>query len=88
LKKEWILGFQWIDSEESVIIFQDTHCKPKQRSRKTYDEVSYGSKSKTGNIDQNNCDRTRCKVHAISFSGTQGSFFLFYDTMSFEDKRK
>jgi hypothetical protein len=75
-----------LDTTPGTLKHSDT--KPKQRSRKTYDEVSYGSKSKTGNIDQNNCDRTRCKVHAISFSGTQGSFFLFYDTMSFEDKRK
>jgi hypothetical protein len=63
----------------------DNH--PKQRSRKP-DEVSNRTRSKTGNVDQSVGDRTRSKVHALSFSRIQDNFFPSYDAMNFEDKRK
>jgi hypothetical protein len=46
--------------------------QPKQRSRNP-DEVSNRTRSNTGS--QNNGDRTRSKVHAMSSSYNQGKFF-------------
>jgi hypothetical protein len=49
-----------LDTIPGVAIHSDS--QPKQRSRKSNDDVSNKTRSKAGNIDQNIGDRTRSKV--------------------------
>jgi hypothetical protein len=57
----------------------------KQRSRKSYDDVSNMTRSKAGNMNQNIGDRTRSKIHFIQKSGFQGNIFPLHDAVKFED---
>jgi hypothetical protein len=62
--------------------------QPKHGSRRPNDEVCNRTRSTTGCIDQNVGDRTRSKVHAMSFSRIHGNFFPLYDEIKFEDNKK
>jgi hypothetical protein len=62
--------------------------QPKQRSRKSNEEVSNRTSSKAGNKNQNIGLRTRSKIQLIQKSVFQGNVFPLYDTVKFEDMRK
>jgi hypothetical protein len=62
-----------LDTISGVATHRDS--QPKQRSRKSNDDVSNRTRSKAGNIDQNIGDRTRSKVQFIHNSGFQGNVF-------------
>jgi hypothetical protein len=75
-----------LDTIPVVAIHRDS--QPKQRSRKSNDDVSNRTRSKAGNMDQNIGVRTRSKVQFIHNSDFQGNVFPLYDAVKFEDKRK
>jgi hypothetical protein len=63
-----------------------SYNQPKQRSRKSNDDVSNRTRSKAGNMNQNIGDRTRSKIHVAYNSDIQGDFFPLYDAVNFQNK--
>jgi hypothetical protein len=74
-----------LDTIPGVAIHSDN--QPKQRSRKSNDDISNRTRSKAGNIDQNVGDRTRSKIQCIHNSGFQGNVFPLYDAVKLKTRR-